>query len=71
MRTCFIKPSLYVDFERNIPSYFSSIMLWFAAIFFGIITGLRKHEQAPYVFHWASITAIFVFFSMDEVVGIH
>ncbi len=62
---------LYVDFERNIPTYYSSIMLWFAGVFFGIIAVLRKREQAPYVFHWFFMAALFLFFSMDEVAGVH
>ena len=62
---------MYIDKEQNVPTYFSSLMLFVVATLFGAIAILKDKEDASYVAHWIILALIFAFFSIDEVTGIH
>jgi len=62
---------MYVDFERNIPTYYSSMLLWVAGALIGVISGIKKREGAAYASHWFILALIFIFLSLDEVAGVH
>lgn len=61
----------YVDFEGNIPTFFSSILLILASILLWFITILKKSYQDPYCRHWAMLAFILLFMAVDEAVGLH
>jgi hypothetical protein len=62
---------LYLNGERTIPTYYSSVLLLIAACLVGSIAVLRKREGGSYVFHWTFLSILFLLLSMDEVAGIH
>ncbi|HWF59143.1 MAG TPA: hypothetical protein VN666_02380 [Nitrospira sp.] len=61
----------YVDFEGNIPTFFSSILLILASSLLWFITVLKKSSQDPYRRHWAILAFIVLFMAVDEAVGLH
>ena len=60
-----------MDGEANIPTYFSSIILFICALLLGIIAALKKREHDAYTSHWTILSIIFVFMSLDEVTSYH
>ena len=61
----------YVDFEGNIPTFFSSILLILASILLWFITILKKSSQDSYRHYWATLAFIVLFMAVDEAVGLH
>ena len=66
-----LAPFFDLDKEANMPTYFSSILLLFSAFLLGIIAALIKKENKPYAYHWALLSIVFVYLSIDEAVCIH
>jgi len=64
-------PFFYLDYEMNIPTYYSSIALLFASIMLAAMTGISFKQNARYRFHWALLSATFGILAVDEVVGFH
>lgn len=60
-----------VDYELNVPAFFSTLILVFAAVLLAIITFFKKKQLAPYRWHWAILTCGFVFMAFDEMASIH
>ncbi len=60
-----------LDTERNIPTWYSASALLFCAILLMIISFAKKGLHDRYVFHWRLLSGIFLFLSMDELVGLH
>jgi hypothetical protein len=59
------------DMEANIPTYFSSFILLFSGILLGLIAYWTKGQKHQYVLHWAFLSLIFVYISLDETAQIH
>ncbi len=60
-----------VDFEMNIPTFFSVLMLLLAALLLGITAILKRQARAPYVFHWNLLALGIFFIGMDEFTALH
>lgn len=60
-----------LDAEANIPTYFSTMILFFSAVLLGMIALFKKKESDPYAFHWAVLSLIFFVMSIDEAAAIH
>jgi hypothetical protein len=60
-----------VNFEHNIPSYYSSILLLAAGMLLLAIASWTQHRREPDVRYWAGLGALFVFLSMDEMIELH
>jgi len=60
-----------VDAEYNIPTFFSMLLLLFAALLLSVITILERKRTAAHVLHWAILSFGFLFMAIDEVVAIH
>ncbi len=60
-----------VKMEYNIPAFFSSLLLFFAATLTGVIATLKKKNHAVYVSHWVALAVIFLVASLDEAVSLH
>lgn len=59
------------DEEQSFPTYFSIVMLLFAALLLaliGYLTRQNKHADAAY---WFGLSAVFLFLSIDEAASIH
>lgn len=61
----------YFDKEYNLPTYFSSIILFTAAALLGYIFHLKSGRKDSYSRYWAVLSLGFLFMSIDEYVGFH
>lgn len=61
----------HLNFEGNLPAYFSSSLLLLAAMLLGVVTALEKNRASPQVFRWGVLCAGFLFMAMDEAVSLH
>lgn len=59
------------DIELNVPSFFSMLIMIFAALLLAFITILKRNQKAPYVWHWAILSLGFFFMAFDEIVSAH
>ena len=59
-------PLFHVDYERNIPTGFSVLLLLFAALLLAVITGLERSQAGSPMFYWASLSFGFLFMAADE-----
>ncbi|MCF8466103.1 MAG: hypothetical protein K9G33_01750 [Sneathiella sp.] len=68
-------PTLYylfdVDTEANIPSYFSSFDLLFAATILLALGLIRRIERSKDSKYWLGLALIFLYLSVDENISIH
>ena len=61
----------YVDREYNIPTLFSTLILFFTSILLGIITLLEKKRENIDVRYWAVLAFGFLYMAADESIQIH
>jgi len=59
------------DAEQNVPSLYSTVMLFFSALLLLTIAANKKHESGSYASHWLWLGYIFVFLSLDEACSVH
>jgi hypothetical protein len=64
-------PLSYVDTERNIPTLFSTLLLFCVAILLAVITVLKKKHRDPAVSKWAILAFGFLLMTVDEACSIH
>jgi hypothetical protein len=57
--------------EENIPALYSTISLLFCAILLGLIAVGTKETGGRFTLHWAFLSLVFVFLSMDEALSFH
>lgn len=60
-----------IDAEYNIPTFFSMLLLLFAALLLSVITILERKRTASHILHWAILSFGFLIMAIDEVVCIH
>lgn len=60
-----------VDEEWNIPSFFSVLMLLFAALLLAVVTALERKRSSAHALHWTVLTLGFLFMAADELVSLH
>lgn len=67
-----VELSLLFDFnsEKNIPTLYSSMALFFSAVLSALITIKHKQDGAPYLL-WFGLALIFTFLSIDEMASLH
>jgi hypothetical protein len=63
-------PAFNLDVEGNIPSWFSSILLFSSGLLLGFVASTQKRMGKP-VAAWWVLAAIFLFLSVDEFMAIH
>ncbi len=66
-----IIPLLYVDYEGNLPTWYSSIALLLSSVVLCLIALSKRAEKDRYTFHWFFLSGLFFLLSMDEVASIH
>lgn len=62
---------LDVDVELSFYTWFSALLLGFAALILGLIALEKIALKDPLRFHWAVLAVIFLFLSADEAVSLH
>lgn len=60
-----------VDTELNLPAFFSTFILVFAALLLAVITVLEKKRMTAHISHWAVLTFGFLLMAVDEAVSLH
>jgi hypothetical protein len=55
--------------EGNIPTFLSSLMLFFSALLLALIAIAKRADR--WFKHWAALAAIFLFLSLDEAAQMH
>ncbi len=64
-------PLFHLDFEQNIPTFFSAVVILFCAALLFVIAAARKRQGERDYRYWVGLAAIFLFLSIDEAVSIH
>lgn len=59
------------NLESNVPTWFSLIILFFAALLFFIIWLHKKNNKYKGAHYWLTLCFIFIFISIDESVQLH
>lgn len=62
---------LALDAEKNVPTYFSTMLLVSAAGLLALISVVQSRARDRYRFHWVGLALAFVYLSMDEFIGLH
>ncbi|MDJ1505969.1 hypothetical protein [Xanthocytophaga agilis] len=60
-----------LDGERNIPSFFSMLLLMTTAVILYMISSIKRKFQLTFRNHWLGLSLIFLFLSMDELISLH
>lgn len=60
-----------LDVENNVPTYFSSLLLFSCAPILGVIAIARRKQAAGHYWYWMGLAIVFLFLSIDESVQIH
>lgn len=61
----------YVDLENNLPTWYQTMALAFAALLLGWLALSARQTRAPFAGHWLALSLLFVFLSLDEGASIH
>ncbi len=64
-------PLFYVDAEQNIPTLYSVLLLFFAAMLLTAIAVLKKKQIDPDASNWAALAFWLLFMAVDEASSIH
>jgi hypothetical protein len=60
-----------LDREMNVPSWFSSALLFLAALLLMCVGGLTRREGDRFSRHWTILGWTFLLLSLDETAGLH
>lgn len=60
-----------LDAEQNFPTYFSAVILLVAAALLALVAALKRRRSDPFSVHWTGLSAVFLYMSMDELIGLH
>jgi len=64
-------PAFYVDYESNVPTWYSSCALLISAAALAGIATIKTAGAHPFRRHWWMLSLVFVGLSADEVAGFH
>jgi len=64
-------PKFDFDYENNVPTYFSSVLLLIVSCLTYWISMAAKHAGTRYARHWWFLSIIFLFLSLDETASLH
>ena len=61
----------YLDNEQNIPTYYTMLLMIFAALLLAAIAVLNGKQREPYVSKWAILSIGFLSMAFDEIFQVH
>lgn len=67
----FLIVEFFVDSEKNIPTYFSGLILLFSALLLFVKARDVQQKKGKFIFQWYFLSLIFVYLALDEVLVIH
>ena len=62
---------LDLDVESNIPTFFSSFLLFSAGVLMGVIAWLHKRDKIRFRWAWNILAGIFIYLAVDESTKLH
>ncbi|HIG70042.1 MAG: hypothetical protein ABGX04_07690 [Myxococcales bacterium] len=62
---------LSLSVEQNLPTWFSSILIFFCALLIAAISFAQDGHGAEHWRHWRGLACVFVYISLDEAVELH
>lgn len=60
-----------INAEKTIPTWYATTLLLVASVVLAVIARDKLRGQAPYARHWAGLSVIFLYLSLDEGASIH
>lgn len=60
-----------LDMEWNLPTWFSSMSLFFSSLLLALIALAKKQRNDRFFAHWACLSMAFLFLSIDEAIQLH
>lgn len=66
-----IIPMFALNREQNVPAFYATLTLLFCGLLLAIIAYGKKKNRGAYFYHWAGLSALFIFLSVDEALAIH
>ena len=60
-----------VNKEYNIPTLFSSVLLFTCTLLMMLIAHMTRLNRGPFVMHWRILALVFLFLCLDESVKFH
>jgi hypothetical protein len=64
-------PEFGLDYENNIPTYFTALLLLSAALLAWGTNRLARVQRDPFARHWAVLGGILAYISVDEIASLH
>ena len=64
-------PFVYVDYEANLPTWYSSFALFITALAAGLIAAAKQLAGDRYSLYWAVMSLGFLYLSLDEMGQVH
>lgn len=64
-------PIVDLDSEMNVPTLFSTLLLFSSACLFWMIARLNQQKGISGLFYWYGLSAVFLFLAVDEFSEIH
>lgn len=61
----------FVEYEMNIPAFFSSLILLAASFILAVIAIFKRKQRDSYTMEWIVLSVGFLFMSFDELVSVH
>lgn len=61
----------FVEYEMNIPAFFSALILLMAALILTVIGVLKRKERDSYAMQWIVLAVGFLFMAFDELISVH
>lgn len=62
---------LDLDTEANLPTWFTTVLLFCSSLCAALIAALRRHASAPLWPYWWAVSGIFLYLSVDEATQLH
>lgn len=66
-----ILPQFNLDAENNIPTCFSTLILFFSSVLLWFIAENEKQLKGTYARHWKGLSFVFLFLAFDETASFH
>jgi hypothetical protein len=63
--------AFYIDYEANVPTWFSSLLLGTAGLLLALIAAVKLGHWATWSLHWLALSILLLMLSADEIAGFH
>jgi hypothetical protein len=67
----FFADKFYLDYEGNIPTFYSFLALLFSSVLLGGIAHVKNLDNDRYKNHWKILSFIFLYLCLDEIGQLH